>query len=766
MDLNQYSDMNIDTLRELAIARGLAVNNTMSRNELIVLLTNNDQQPIMPDVNPWFQPENFESLPSIYPNLPKPIARRLTQDEFKIHKRPRVMSTSALNIFNKLSQSDYPIYLTVKKQFAPVISEVTPKNIASIFYTAQFIEINGNTFYIMGFLMCYTSDQFITALAYELGFKYTSAPIDVFINLLYYLNCAADPFLSNITDSDIAYISKSEQKELLDILGPKYQGPHDKASLIFAAVSGKSVPLPDVTETGRYLQLAEYSRITIWNLAVAADIITFSGWEPYSPYVFITLNMAPELDSIVVDLNEENIDALMNKYGILYPEIDVPDNYVDKNGYFCQEIIGYHVILTRPSDIKLPDIIEDISDLGYFTLKELNAKYDGIYGWDSRNDFINKLAEEYNRGPVWRLIHEHCNNDDTKNAFMQIDHGEMDKNDISDPTLSYGYPGNYRCYQVNELIGSWTFYQDDETGENVFKFIVPDWQHPNEKQGRSVIMDRTTGQPLSREFPIASMRQLLELLIVSGIAIELIEKIKIGLEANSEALKLINKLFEEYLQSEYKDEINLYLVWLFFFGIWMRFWKGPGYDWPNRWLESQILEGSENINCSESDRQFHTMIQGDVRNKMFANFNVNLQTWLNNLPIVHYNLSTGDVNVAQNAKIVNIVDKSIGADFCLAQSGDLVWLTGFYLITKFLEIDNKEDFTRFIQSKLSELLILEKAALDDLKEEVNDPLMNEVIEQRYQDLSHGVPQLSTFNPFTVESSQHIDPEHGEMIFEY
>src|SRR5690606_10222017 len=76
----------------------------------------------------------------------------------------------------------------------------------------------------------------------------------------------------------------------------------------------------------------------------------------------------------------------------------------------------------------------------------------------------------------------------------------IDKNDINNPTLSYGVPMNYRCYQINELVETWRVYPDD----NVFHFRVPDWTKSQ--------IDKTTGDLLVKDFPIQSIRQLRQLL--------------------------------------------------------------------------------------------------------------------------------------------------------------------------------------------------------------------------------------------------------------
>lgn len=77
------------------------------------------------------------------------------------------------------------------------------------------------------------------------------------------------------------------------------------------------------------------------------------------------------------------------------------------------------------------------------------------------------------------------------NVMSGDHHGEMKKDNFTNPTLSYGVSKNYNCYQVEELIGSWR--EDD----NNFHFRVSDW---------------IKGDTNPRDFPIDSIKQLRELL--------------------------------------------------------------------------------------------------------------------------------------------------------------------------------------------------------------------------------------------------------------
>lgn len=93
-----------------------------------------------------------------------------------------------------------------------------------MFNYAQWIRIpQGDTYF-----MTQVEPKFIAELATGLGFRKLNATIDVYYNLLWYLNIARDPYKTGLTDSEITYISRLNTNKLVNILGPNYRGPHDQ----------------------------------------------------------------------------------------------------------------------------------------------------------------------------------------------------------------------------------------------------------------------------------------------------------------------------------------------------------------------------------------------------------------------------------------------------------------------------------------------------------------------------------------------------------
>src|SRR5690606_17337303 len=203
----------------------------------------------------------------------------------------------------------------------------------------------------------------------------------------------------------------------------------------------------------------------------------------------------------------------------------------------------------------------------------------------------------------------------TMNIMTGENHGDIDKNDNEDPTLSYGIHKKYQCYQCSELEGSFRYDND------LFIFEVPDW--------------RTNGIGI-KEFPISSINNLLQLLTNSNnnnIEInKLINKIKEGLKYLSSAKIKQKVLIDKFntFNDKQKHIIELYFAWMFFYAMYMRFWKGPHYQWP---IKQQYFGQT-----SAPERNEYVYIQHGVKTtiiEMYEN-DEDLKLWIDSLPKVNF----------------------------------------------------------------------------------------------------------------------------------
>jgi hypothetical protein len=360
-----------------------------------------------------------------------------------------------------------------------------------------------------------------------------------------------------------------------------------------------------------------------------------------------------------------------------------------------------------------------------------------------------QFVENINQ-PIWRWDHDHCQNDNTYNIVENEYHGSMNKNDPSNPTLSYGLLANYRCYQLNELISTWT-------ADN--NFIVPDY-HPR-NQG----IDPTTNRPYASKFPLQSMHQLQQLLSESkGYNVELLSDL-ITKILKKKSTHNVTALREEYnnLAQGQRYFIKLFVAWIFLYGMWMRFWKGPGYDWAYDPRDTNV--------CIPSSRDEHILLQNNVYLALRDKWErvPILAKWIKQLPTVDYNFTSKDVEYLPDT-MIHTIDQFLSGIECMGLGGDIFLQTGYYLITSVLD----EDLDTFLSKMLPPLLSIERQIVTTqlspgseiypyiqamnhgtyIDEDIRDKIR--VLNERNYELNQSTIQLAAFDPTKIVKNKHIN----------
>ena len=665
---------------------------------------------------------------------------------------------------------------------------VTSRGIADILHSHQKIEIGNDFEFLFEYLMVKATPQFVADVVTELGFRQLNGSIDVFYNLLWYINAATSPYITNLTTDEKDYVSGLTIDQLVALLGPRYRGPRDKAALIFAVISGKSAAQPGSDTVPRYQEVITYPPASVWLLASKLYNIIDEDDEligVYPPYLHVGLQAPSPIEQLIGAVDVNNVDTLLTQYQIVVSPLNNLRTPQDKVNYFIDHIGAYQPIFARPANIPAPPVLagknkkQIKSTLEPYTIKEIVDAYEPMGAWKTRKELFNLIHEEgQDAGSKWSWRHRHCNNDDTMNIMDVEPHGQMNKDDPNDPTLSYGVRGNYRCYQAAELIGSWR--EDPE--DHIFHFRVPDWT--------KTAIDKTNNQPLIQDFPIESIRQLRELLqtIPAGYNVrELVTKVNDGLAAANNATVLMRRLMNEYnaKSEQEKGIIRLYLVWLFVYGMWMRFWKGPGYEWPVVWVE----DGRGAERCEIGRRDEHIFIQNAVKTAIVLEYEKypGLKQWIEGLPLVDYNFRSGEAKIATGGatNIATVLNKIQLGDFCMAHGSDLILKTSYYLIARVLGLTNEGQFNQFIESLLPTLINIEqqvvafqlytiqqqneeaikKAAKEGKQFQYHHEVRERVntLEARQTELAKPIPRQPPFRPTKIGGTGHTDPGLGRRI---
>jgi hypothetical protein len=614
------------------------------------------------------------------------------------------------------------------------------------------------------FLMTKCTPAFIADLISALGFTHLNDTIDVFYNLLWNINVHPRSMKNILSKDEIAYISGLATGELVELIPANYNGARDKASLLYAAVSGDSVPDKFVNTSYRYHdEVARYPPALVWDIANRRyDIINKNVNLGYTPYETVALHPKDAIERIFLLANTENVDDLITRYGIVFPPTSAYefDNQEEKLDDFLYLIADYEPVFNRPADIVLPpppirqirdnlrvqygnnnQLIENEirRELEQYTFKELIDAYEfpNSKNWFDKFLLIVDYIEE-SESPMWAWRHRHCQNDNTRNLEENTFHGDMNKDDPNDPTLSYGLPGNYRCYQVAELI--YTF----NTNEG---FTIPDFNANN------VGIDPTTGEAYAQEFTTDSIRQLQELLRenpVGNNVRDLQDVITRKLEETSEELARLREMKREYdrFTPEQQYLINLFIAWIFIYGMWMRFWKGPGYEYPYDSHVSDI--------CIPTTRDKHVQLQYIILFSLQESYQRDpvVTRWINSLPMIRYDYNSRIVT-PQNETITQTLPGYIAGRSCMGIGGDIFVQTGYVLITRLLGRQG-EQLDQFIATMLPPLLDIEREIVNRrLSEEGIEESERLTLIQRRNELNQPLRPQARFDPTRVRPNKHV-----------
>jgi len=738
-------NLTVPQLRALIISRGINIGNARTKKELQNLLTPPDipnhihiNQPIrvLPEkvttdirnfngiVSP---PYTAQIVPNVIPKKRKPKENNKLPQKYD-PKYPLDIMKMVLTA--RISKWQYPIYTQRSFYGNDVLYSIPSyETIASLIYmnsvnivivTGTYLTIH-SSYNLMEYLMTQVTPKFIAQVVSFLGFKNLSASIDTYYNLLWYLSTSNIQHI--IIEDEKIYISGLSVNEIIKLLGPNYKGPRDHASLLFAAVSGTSTSRPDIENIEKYKLVRTYSPENVWLLA--DKFYNFVDRETqivsmYPPYIYVSLQDNSAIERLFVSVDDNNVDKFLLDYQMPLPPFSIY-TLERKVKYFKKQIQRYDAIFTRNPNMLPLQIIhrenitiqEIIKMLSPYTLKEILETYEPVNIWKSWEELLDLLREfsgNLTVTPQWSWRHNFCANDDTFNVLDMDLHKDMDKNNLEDPTISYGIPGNYRCYQILELIAAW-----NEDEEGIFRFTVPDWTNKTK--------DNITNKMLDKEFPIESIKQLKQLVLSmpkkwikeqpkNYMLTTLSEKVVKGLLSLKILSTIMNKLQKEYnnFDENRKYLVKLYLCWLFIFGMWLRFWKGQGNPWPDTWVENG---GGDR--CTLAERIIHIEIQGYVRNVILEGLDADqeLKEWVKELPLVDYDLITLDAKMVINGEgpiknINNLIEQIIGGNFCMAHGSDFTIRSSYYLIINILGINTEENINNYINEMLPKLLEIEK----------------------------------------------------------
>lgn len=661
------------------------------------------------------------------------------------------------SIVNKLSKSQFKLAEPNRANgLVRLVNENDINRITEIFLDRKNIAVqipNQPTitvYYLVEYLMVRLSYHKVWSLISNLGFTNLNDDVDVAYNLLWLFHM--NTFESHLTSNEIAYISRLSVDYLKDLFPVRYFNNDyntDRASLLYAAVSGRTVPNVSIPAV-RYNEVKNYPPEVVWYLSeYHYKILNIKSVKYLTPYQVVALHRKDDIENIFLATNLNNVHEMIIKYGVVINSTSRRDNswYLRM---FLKQISDFKYVFERPYDILPPPPLSNSINndefkliLRQYTTKELVDAYEPLSPWIDRESLIDSIIQE-SIIPKWTWRHLNCKNNESTNVLELIRRRDINKDDLNNPTLSYGFPNNYRCYQIRELI---------DVFSTTSEFRDPDY-HSN-------IIDPITNSRSSPFFTTYTMKQLTMLLenkpenYYIGDLLNIIDTI---LERQD-----IDKLQDDYLNfnRDQKYIIELIIAWIFFYGMYMRFWKGPGYNWSYDTYDVDV--------CLPTTRDINVTIQNFVIDRLLLLNDLQVKLWISQLPMVDYNFSENTFAFHNESLLQTLQGYLIGIN-CMGIGGDLFIQTGYYLITHLLN----QNINEFLIDMVHKLLDIERQVINDQLNElkiyindlnrgrdIDDNVRNQIealFDRQYHlervDMS-STTLLYQFDPLQVQLNKHI-----------
>lgn len=545
--------------------------------------------------------------------------------------------------------------------------------------------------------------------------------------------------LSKIQLRTIARASTNQLRNLLSNSSLSMEDQHfDRVDIIFALISGyfneRKTPRDD--KRGRYRELFEYSPSLIYNLAFGEGGLIDDENAVYrdeGPYTFLSNKEQTALEKTLNDITDANVDEYVRRWGLV--GLDKLDRK-EKVRRARSELSMYEDVFNRDSDEVPP--FPDLTGLNrhdaekallIFTNRELIDHYEPRQTYETRKELLQVIYDDVNGDPRWSLCSLlFCQNDDTINVISAELHGEQNKYNADDPTLSYGTSKSYRCYQASELLQMFNDF------DGIFLFRVPDW---------------LPGTNEMREFPVESIKQLQRLLASTrryGTLRQLASRIEEGLNTMKDARQRVHTLEQEIFSDEEREIIELYCVWLFTCGMWMRFWKGPGNPWPVR---------NAGYELSAEQRDAHVIIQDMVRSRIVERYenNPRLKAWIEDLPVIYIDLTSNEPATCATHSVLSIIEKINEGNYCMGFGSDTILKTGYFFISELLHHPEGKNFNDFLNTQLPRLLEIESSVLDTIGN--SNASLHQAAMVRREQIRRGFVSQPGFTSHDFRNNRHV-----------
>jgi len=348
----------------------------------------------------------------------------------------------------------------------------------------------------------------------------------------------------------------------------------------------------------------------------------------------------------------------------------VPEHLTNREirHYVLRHMGPYKEVITRPQNTppikesvrEQPSSVVALADLlKRYTDSEIIENFGYVGGFETREMLIENIYITISEEGFMIF------NEIDRNIALNVETTMLDRvTDLPRPYLTFGTPFGYNVIGLDELIIAFR----EEDGKFRFQNIY------------GSALDNYTIAQVSRLQTLLPMMkatnpQLTELVN------QVLERVRIGIVRNIRRNRTIDRIMKEIERQtpELKDLIKDLFHKIFYAGMYMRRWLGPGNRYPVRDVQTQGGTNPEPRVIAILGEVFNLMEQ-------IENSNQNLANGIRELPDVDYNSSSGDV-IFRTEVLFNYVTRAAEGDYCIRQaSRHLVISAYYYLSVIFSEI--------------------------------------------------------------------------------
>lgn len=402
----------------------------------------------------------------------------------------------------------------------------------------------------------------------------------------------------------------------------------------------------------RMLTSATYSRLIL-------DLYGERTWREIAE-----LTVIHPLETIILHLGSTfSPESVIEKLGIILPHNlegsalrYLEDNLVEYQHILVRDRAPCNLRfsrwdMTRMSDNELTQVF------WYLTDQELLMKCGVDVKHNSRTDLLEKLsALNWREGffcPV-DLTHA-CNSETMLGTSIK---------DTKDPLIAYGTLHKFRVYELDELAGS--FHRNDETGAMTFR-------RPEDNGLTFDLADVRAMVDLVRLYPPSDEKDIL---------LARVDEVMILLaDLDDSEREFMQRLWQ--LPEKERALVQDFFRQLFFIGMHMRRWKGPGHPYP--------IRNHETMSSTWNDEQVKTELA--IGNDMLTNMRPYTRELVNNIYLCRYRKS--EAPQRGNERLSYVWYRVGRGNYCIRMASVYLVSTGYYhLKTFFQEVIPDVDVTK------------------------------------------------------------------------